>query len=118
MADSALMIGWGSSVGGRAREALRVFEEAVRYWSSLQQSGQIDGFEAFALEPHGGDLAGFALLRGDVTRLSRVRYSDEFIRLNARAALVVQNFGVVMAFTGDELTRQFRTFGEQAADLS
>ncbi len=118
MADAALFIGWGAVVTGRERQAQRVFDEGVAYWMRLQQEGEIESFEPVSLEPHGGDLYGFCILRGERDRLSRLRYSEEFRRLNARAGLVVHKFGVVSANLGAELQRDFATFQEQTGDLT
>ena len=118
MAEAALFIGWGAVVPGRERQAQRVFDEGVAYWARLQQQGEIESFEPVALEPHGGDLAGFCLLRGERERLSRLRHSEEFRRLNARAALVVHNFGVVSADLGEQLRGAFAMFQEQTGDLA
>jgi hypothetical protein len=117
MAEAALFIGWGAVVPGRERQAQQVFDEGVAYWSRLQQEGEIESFEPVALEPHGGDLGGFCLLRGERERLSRLRHSEEFRRLNARASLVVRNFGVVSADLGEQLRGTFATFQEQTGDL-
>ena len=117
MAMGALFIGWGSTVRGREQKALEVFQEAVHYYARLQQQGEIQSFEPVALEPHGGDLAGFFLIKGDADTLARVRAGDEFIALNTRAQLVVENFGVAGAFVGDGLQSLFADFGKQAAAL-
>lgn len=117
MAKGALFIGWGDVRAGLAQPALQVFGEALQYYGRLQQEGTIDSFEAFNLEPHGGDLGGFLLVRGDVDKLSSVRYSDEYLQLNNRATLVVEHFGVVMAFSGAELQWQFEDFAKQAAAI-
>ncbi|HKO24806.1 MAG TPA: hypothetical protein VJY65_08715 [Chloroflexota bacterium] len=82
------------------------------------RSDEVESFEPDALEPHGGDLNGFLLVRGDREKLNRVRSSDEFIRLNNRAQLVVTNFGAVGAFVGEELNRLFSDFQAQASDLA
>jgi hypothetical protein len=113
-----VFIGWGAVVPGRERQAQRVFDEGVAYWAGLQQQGEIESFEAVALEPHGGDLQGFCLLRDERERLGRLRHSEEFRRRNARAALVVHDFGVVSADLGEELRRTFATYQEQAGDLT
>ena len=65
MAMGALFIGWGQAVHGREQKALEVFQEALRYSGRLQQDGEIQSFEPVALEPHGGDLAGFLLINSD-----------------------------------------------------
>ena len=118
MADAALFIGWGEVVRGRERQAQRVFDESVAYWTRLQQQGEIESFEPVALEPHGGDLHGFCLLRGERDRLSRLRHSEEFRRLTARASLIVNDVGVVSAHLGQELGREFATYQEQVGDLA
>jgi hypothetical protein len=118
MANAALFIGWGPAISGRELKALQVFNEAMQYWTRLQQQGDIESFEPVALEPHGGDLGGFCLLRGDRERLNRLRFSEEFIRMNNRAGLVVANIGVVSAFIGEGLNRLFADFQAQTSDLT
>jgi hypothetical protein len=90
----------------------------MQYWTRLQQQGEIESFEPVALEPHGGDLAGFVVLRGDMERLSRLRYEPEFVSLNTRAQLVVTHFGVVMGYVGEGLNQLFAGFGKQAGELA
>ena len=118
MAKGALFVGWGSPVPGREQKALQVFAEAVAYYGRLQQAGDIDGFEPFLLQPHGGDLSGFLLVKGDLPKLAGLLVADEFVRLNGRSQLVVTNFGVVLAHTGEDLQRLFAEFGKEAAELS
>src|SRR5579872_97524 len=72
MADSGLFIGFGAPVRGRERQATKVFNEAFEYYSRLQQEGEIESFEPVLLEPHGGELDGFFLLRGDQDKLARI----------------------------------------------
>ena len=115
---NALFIGWGQVVHGRERQAQQVFEEAVQYWAGLQQQGEIEAFEPVVLEPHGGDLAGYFLIRGDPDRLSRLHTRDDFQRLIQRASLVVEDIGVVTASLGDEIARQLQVFQQQAGELA
>jgi hypothetical protein len=114
---AALFIGWGPAIAGQELQGLKVFNEGVEYWTRLQQSGEIESFEPVLLEPHGGDLAGFVLVRGDRDKLNRLRYSDEWLRLNNRATMVVQSLGIVTAFVGDEVAAQMRDYQAQATDL-
>lgn len=118
MASGVLFIGWGPGVPGREQKALQVFGEAVAYWTGLQRQGVIDSFEPVQLEPHGGELAGFALLRGDMERLSHLRIAPEFVDLNARAQLVVTHFGVTLGYIGEGLNQLFADFGKHAAALT
>jgi hypothetical protein len=118
MANGALVIGWGSVIPGREQKSLQVFNEAMQYYARLQQQGTIESFEPVALDYHGGDLQGFILVKGDRGKLNALRTSEEFLSFNNRAALVVNNFGVINAFIGEELQRLFADFGTQASQLS
>ncbi len=101
MADAGLFIGWGQVVRGREKRAVEVFNESVAYWGGLQSEGKIEDFEVVLLSPHGGDLAGFALLRGSAAQMAALRSDDEFERRIARADLIVDNQGVVDAALGE-----------------
>jgi hypothetical protein len=118
MAGEGLFLGWGQVVRGREQLALEVFQEAVGYYGKLQQDGQIERFEAYLLDPHGGDLAGFFLLHGERSQLDAVRSSVEFHRLLVRAASVIDNLGLVSAYSGDALGQQMALFGERAEELA
>jgi hypothetical protein len=118
MADSGLFIGFGLAVRGRERQAIQSFNEVFEYYSRLQQEGEIESFEPVLLEPHGGELGGFFLLRGDQDKLARVRGSEEFARLTARGQLLVDNVGVVGAFLGERLIGEMALFSQQVEELT
>ncbi len=115
MADSALFVGWGATAAGRERKAVELFGESLRYLTSLVAEGRVASVEPFFLEPHGGDLEGFFLLRGDLDELNRIRGEDEFQRMAVRAQVLVNNFGVVGATTGERLNKHMAWFAEAAA---
>lgn len=117
MAGEALFLGWGPVVRGREQLALQVFQEAVGYYGKLQQEGQIERFDAYLLDPHGGDLAGFFLIHGEQSALDAVRSSAEFRRVLVRAGSVIDNLGVVGAHSGEALGQQMARFGEMAQEL-
>jgi hypothetical protein len=117
MADAGLFIGWGQVVRGREERALEVFNETVEYYASLQQEGRIESFEVALLEPHGGDLAGFMLLRGSASELNALREDDEFNRRLVRADLVVDGLGAVPAAIGAGLERQMAQYREELATV-
>jgi hypothetical protein len=118
MADSGLFVGFGLPVRGRERQAIKVFSEASEYYSRLQADGEIEGFEPVLLEPHGGELGGFFLLRGDKDNLARIRGSEEFERLTARAQLITENLGIVSAVMGERLMSQMSVFSQQVEELT
>ncbi len=117
MASGGLFIGWGEIVTGREQQAVQVFNEFIEHFTGLQQQGEIDSIEPIGLEPHGGDLYGFFLVRGDQDKLSQLRYADEFVHLAQRAGAVVHHFGVVTAFPPEVFGRQVQSFGENIRDL-
>jgi hypothetical protein len=112
---NALFIGWGAVVRGREKQALQVFQESMEYYGRLQQEGRIEGFDVVLLAPHGGDMNGFVVLRGDREALADVRFSDEFERLLVRAASIIDAPGVVPAYTGEAIGPQMELF-QAAAD--
>jgi hypothetical protein len=118
MADSGIFIGFGPPVRGRERQAIKVFNEGFEYYSRLQQEGEIESFEPVLLDPHGGELGGFFLLRGDKDKLARIRGTEEFERLTARAELIVENLGIVGAFLGERLMSQMAVFSQQVEELT
>jgi hypothetical protein len=117
MAGEALFLGWGPVVRGREQTAMRVFQETIEYYGKLQQEGKIDSFEPVLIAPHGGDLGGFILLRGERGKLDEIRTSEEFERTVVRAATVVDNVGVINAVTGESLGQAMGRFQAASDEL-
>jgi hypothetical protein len=117
MADDGLFIGWGETVRGRESKAVEVFNEVIQYYGQLQADGKIESFDAWFLAPHGGDLGGFVLLRGERSKLDEIQNEPEFERLQARASLIIDGNGAVRAYTGESLGRLMGQFQEAVADL-
>lgn len=110
MADQAIFIGWGETITGREQKAIEVFNDSVAYWGKLQGDGKIDGMDIVFLSPHGGDLAGFALLRGNQEQLDAVSGEDDFNMHLARASLVVRNLGAVRSAINEGIQQQMELF--------
>ena len=117
MADFGVFIGFGFPVRGREEGATKVFQELMNFLGGQMQQGNIESFEPAFLQPHGGDLGGFVLARGERTKLDAVVASQEFQRLATRAQSIVEHFGVVNCFVGHEVERQVGTFLQDTADL-
>jgi hypothetical protein len=118
MADHGLFIGWGDPVYGREEKGLAVFNESMEYYGRLQQDGRIESFEVGLLDPHGGDLAGFVVLRGSRENLAAIRGDDEFRRLLTRASLIIQSLGVVDALFGNEVAKELDVYRAAASELA
>ena len=117
MADAGLFIGWGQVVRGREKRALEVFNESIEYWGGLQGAGKIEDFEVVLLAPHGGDLAGFALLRGSADQMNALRVDEEFERRVTRADLIVESQGVVDAVLGEGLGNSIGIYQDEIGAL-
>ena len=118
MAGEALFIGWGQVVRGREQKALDIFNESVAYWNGLKEAGTIDDYEIVLLSPHGGDLAGFALIKGSPDQLNALRYDEGFQRQNARADFIVEGLGIVDAATGEAIGEQLAIYQAQIGELT
>jgi len=118
MADAGLFIGWGEPVTGREAKGLEVFAEALAYWGKAEQDGRIESSETVLLNPHGGDLSGFTLVRGSEAQIAALRAEDEFERIVTRAALVVRNVGVVDAALGDGVQASIDVYQAAVTDLT
>ncbi len=118
MAEFALFVGWGSPRVGREAAAAKLWEETVAFGESLKAAGEIESIEQVILGLHGGDLAGFSLLRGDPEKLGRLSMSPEFQRLAMRAGVVLENVGVVSAVVDGGAMKRMAAWKEMTADLT
>jgi len=118
MAEAGLFFGWGEPITGREAKGLEVFAEALTYYGKAEQDGRIESQEAVFLGPHGGDLEGFILARGSEAQMAALRAEDEFERLVTRAALVVQNVGVIDAALGDGMQAAIGVYQAAVSDLT
>lgn len=117
MPEGALFIGWGEPARDKEQKALQVFAEALEYYKKLQDEGKITSFEPVMLEPHGGELEGFILLRGEEEELARVHASEEFNHLQNRVRLFVDHLAIVRGIVGEEMGRQMADYGKSVAAL-
>lgn len=106
MIHNALFVGWGAPIVGREIAATKVFGEWVEMLGSWKNKGAIETFTPVFLQPRGGELTGFFLITGKPAKLNELYESDEVRRATVRAEVIVQNFGVVSAITGDEVGKQ------------
>jgi len=117
MSQGALFVGWGAIIAGREKSAARVLGEARQYLQGLQSRGLIDSAELVLLEPHGGDLEGFVLIKGEREAIARLRIDPEFTAVIVGVQLVHQKVGVVGAHTGAALGALLQTWDQQEARL-
>ena len=117
MTDTALFIGWGPTIPGREHHALKLFDEALEIFESLKQAGEIESFEPVLLGPHGGELEGFILVKGEIAKLTAFQMREDVERLRIKAQALKTNFGVVFATIGDGVKRSFALYDEIVKEL-
>ena len=117
MSEAALFVGWGQPVRGREKRSLDVFNDAVTYYGERVADGSIDSFEPVLLDPHGGDLQGFMLIKGSAEGLTAMRATEEFQRLHLRAGMIVDNLGIIEAWVGDAVLTELGYFGDAAGEF-
>ena len=115
MADAGLFIGWGEIVRGREDRALDVFNETLEMYGTLQSDGRIEDFEVALLDPHGGELQGYVMLRGSEDQIDAVRRDEDFQRLMTKASLLVDDLGIIGASIGEGLGRAIAIYQEELA---
>ena len=112
MAERALFIGFGAPVRGREERAVEVFNEFVEMCGRMQSDGRIASMEVSLLDPHGGDLGGFFMVGGSPEQCAALTNDEEFRRACMDASLIVENFGVVQAVTGEAVGREMGMYME------
>ena len=117
MTDRALFVGFGVPVRGREERAVQVFGEFVEMFGRMQSDGRIDSMDVTLLDPHGGDLGGFFMVHGSEAQCAALTNDEEFRRACIDAGLIVDNFGVVPAATGEAVNRQMGMYSEAVAKV-
>jgi hypothetical protein len=112
MADRALFIGFGAPVRGREERAVEVFNEFIEMFGRMRADGRIAGMEVSLLDPHGGELGGFFMVQGSETQCAALPNDEEFRRAVIDATLIVENFGVVPAVTGEGVGREMAMYSD------
>jgi hypothetical protein len=106
MGTNVVFIGWSRPTPSRERVATALCQEFTQYLGGLQQAGTIQSFDSVFLNPHGGDLNGFTLIRGDSGKLDALLSSEKWETYMTRAGLVLDGFGCLRGATGELLMKQ------------
>ena len=101
MSANVIFMGWNRSVAGREAQAGQLFQEFVQFLGGQQQAGTIQSFETVFLNPHGGDLNGFFLIRGESNKLDALQSSEEWHTYVTRAGMLLEGLGAVRGATGE-----------------
>jgi hypothetical protein len=101
MSSNALFFGWNRPVAGREKMSAEHFGSFVQYLGGLQKKGAIKSFDIVFLDPHGGDLNGFFLMRGEPSQLDALMSSPEWIAHVTRASIHLEGSGAMRGVTAD-----------------
>jgi hypothetical protein len=103
MSSNVVFVGWDRSIPGREALSAAHFQEFAQYIGGLQQTGAVQSFEAVLLDPHGGDLNGFFLIRGEPAKLDAVMSSDAWGTHITRAGMHLNGVGAIRGATGESV---------------
>jgi hypothetical protein len=104
--SNAIFVGWNRSVAGRESHALEHFGEWGGWLGSLKADGSIGDFDIIQLQVHGGDLNGFAVVKGSTDQLQKLQATDAWQDHLARGTRNMVGLGVIPGFVGEELNKQ------------
>jgi hypothetical protein len=112
MKENVLFFGWNRPVPGREKISAEHFQEFVQYLGGLQKNGTIQSFETIFLDPHGGDMNGFFLIKGEGTKLDELSESENWVKHTIRADFHLQGSGFIRGITGDLLMERMKLWTE------
>jgi hypothetical protein len=104
--EHVLFMGWNRPRAGRETAAAELFGQTVGYLTEQQKAGVIDSFEPVLLSPHGGDMNGFFLIRGDYDKIAKMRNTDDFSDLMTNVNVALDGFGTISGWVGEGLNNQ------------
>jgi hypothetical protein len=116
--SNALFFAWNRPIPGREKTSTAHFQEFVQYLGGLQQKGTIQSFDPVFLDPHGGDLNGFFLIKGDRAKLDELVATEEWQTHIIRAGLHLEGAGVVRGFTGNEVQERMNLWKKHLPEKS
>lgn len=114
MERNIIFFAWDRAIPGREQTSGAHFDEFVEYLTSQARSGAIQGFDVVFLDPHGGDLNGFFLIRGDSARLDALTSTPEWTEHMTRAILHLDGAGTVRGSTGDSVATRMEIWRKHA----
>jgi hypothetical protein len=117
MAQGTLFVGWGAIIPGREKVASKVLGEAMGYLQALKATGTFESVDVVLLEPHGGELEGFVLVKGDKAKLAELRVDESFIKVIVGVQLVHSKVGVVGGYSGAEMQSLLKIRDQQEDEL-
>ncbi len=100
---ASLLIGWKAPKHGCESRALDLLVESLEYCKSQMRNGTVDFFEPILLPHEDGSLRGFVIVRSSRGKLEALRNSGSFMSIMARGIDLLDDFGIVEAYHGQDL---------------
>jgi hypothetical protein len=113
-ADSGIFLHWQRPIAGRETQALELFNNLTGYLGKQQQLGNIESYEPILIAPHGYELGGYVLARGNRQAIDKLAMSDDFQNLMTQAMLMFKSFGVDHAYVGEGFKIQMARYQRYA----
>lgn len=95
----AIIFTWGAGVPGRERMGLEVFGGALGYWEEMAKEGRIIGHREYFSSNRSG---GYMIVEGLLPDLHQIAQEDDFLKLNARAEAIVEDFRMELCLGGSD----------------
>jgi hypothetical protein len=114
MADRILCLSWTDGVSGRELQSLEAFSEAVGFFGSLREAGQIEDLD-IVLFSLNFEIDGMMLIRGSHAQLDAVREDERFRRLVIGAQLSVEGLRLAEGYLNAAAGEQMSWFQEAVA---
>lgn len=118
MGDYAHVTAYGAIKVGRERQALSVWGDALDFYEKAQANGLIESYEIKLFQPTGGALPiGMITLWGSQDQVDQMGRNEERMRLQGRAALVVEGLIETRAIRGAAILEGIGQFQEAIESL-
>ena len=98
---NAVVFSWDRPIVGREGIAAELFQTTTAYFEKLIKANKLASYEPVFLTSHSSNLNGFFLLKGTGQNIQTLLSDEEFMDINIRAGLCLNNVGIVTAATGN-----------------
>ncbi len=111
-ADRILFVGWDRPITGREAAGMESFSKFMTYLGRQQSSGRIESFEPVMLDPSGGTLNGFVVIRGAYNNLAAMTNEDEWRTLFTEASYTMKGMSVITGNIGQGLQQTMARYAK------
>lgn len=92
--DRVMFLSWDRPVTGREAAGMETFGQFTNWLGKQQSAGRIDSFEPVMLDPYGGHLNGFVMVRGSYNNISHLMGDEDYQNILARGLYEMHGLAV------------------------